>query len=86
MSSDSVGMSLRGGASRRGNSRSRSRHARRHSTKQRVFAALVGMALVGGGAYAATNWIVGLAASSSGESQAATVQNLTITAVASPRP
>ena len=42
------------------------------------------MALVGGGAYAATNWIVGLTGGSSGEGQSATVQNLTITAVASP--
>jgi hypothetical protein len=42
------------------------------------------MALVGGGAYAATNWVVGLNAGSSGEGQSATVTNLTITAVASP--
>jgi hypothetical protein len=42
------------------------------------------MALVGGGAFAATNWVVGLSAGSSGEGQSATVQNLTITAVASP--
>ena len=42
------------------------------------------MALVGGGAYAATNWVVGLNAASSGEGQSATIQNLTISAVASP--
>lgn len=42
------------------------------------------MALVGGGAYAATNWVVGLAAGSSGEGQSATITNLTITAVATP--
>jgi hypothetical protein len=58
--------------------------ARRQSRLRRVISALVGMALVGGGAFAATNWIVGLNAGSSGEGQSATVQNLTITAVASP--
>jgi hypothetical protein len=42
------------------------------------------MALVGGGSFAATNWIVGLSAGSSAEGQSATVQNLTIAAVASP--
>ena len=45
-----------------------------------VFGAL----LAGGGAFAATNWIVGLGAGSSGEGQSANVANLTITAVASP--
>ena len=38
------------------------------------------------GAYAATNWVVGLNAGSSGEGQSATIANLTITAVASPAP
>ncbi|MGC1237582.1 MAG: hypothetical protein WA860_02210 [Acidimicrobiales bacterium] len=51
---------------------------------RKVISALVGMALVGGGAFAATNWFVGVNAGSSGESQSATVQNLTIAAVASP--
>jgi hypothetical protein len=50
----------------------------------KAISAVVGIALVGGGAYAATNWIVGLAAGSSGEGQSATIANLTITAVASP--
>jgi hypothetical protein len=58
--------------------------ARRRSRLRRVVSALIGMALVGGGAFAATNWVVGLTAGSSSESQSATVQNLTITAVASP--
>jgi hypothetical protein len=40
--------------------------------------------LAGGTAYAATSWVVGLNASSSGQSQSAAVSNLTITAVASP--
>jgi hypothetical protein len=45
-----------------------------------VFGAL----LAGGGAYAATNWVVGLNGGSSGEGQSAAISNLTITAVASP--
>jgi len=44
----------------------------------------LGIALAGGGAYAATNWVVGLNAGSSGEGQSATLANLSITAVASP--
>jgi len=45
---------------------------------------VVGVLLAGGGAFAATNWVVGLGAGSSGEAQSANVANLTITAVASP--
>jgi len=45
---------------------------------------MLGFLLAGGGAYAASNWVVGLNAGSSGESQSATVSNLTIAAVASP--
>jgi hypothetical protein len=45
---------------------------------------VLGALLAGGGAYAATNWIIGLSAGSSGEGQSATISNLTITAVASP--
>jgi hypothetical protein len=58
--------------------------ARRKSRLRKVVSALIGMALVGGGAFAATNWVVGLNSGSSSESQSATVQNLTVTAVASP--
>jgi hypothetical protein len=47
-------------------------------------AAVVGTLLAGGGALAATNWVVGLNGSSSGEAQSATVSNLTISAVAAP--
>src|SRR5579872_6753052 len=54
------------------------------STSRKVLAAFLGMSLVAGGAYAATNWIVGLNGGSSGEGQSATVQNLTVTAVSSP--
>lgn len=44
----------------------------------------MGTVLAGSGAYAASNWVVGLNAGSSGEAQSATVSNLTISAVASP--
>ena len=57
---------------------------RNHSKGRKVLAAFLGVALVGGGAFATTNWVVGLVAGSSGQGQSATVQNLTITAVASP--
>jgi hypothetical protein len=50
----------------------------------RVISGFLGVALVGGGTYAATNWIVGLNGGSSGEGQSATVSNITIAAVASP--
>ncbi|MGH9019499.1 MAG: hypothetical protein ACRDV0_00550 [Acidimicrobiales bacterium] len=50
----------------------------------KIASALAGAALVAGGSYAATNWLVGLNAGSSGEAQSASVQNLTVTAVASP--
>src|ERR1039458_7459783 len=51
---------------------------------RRIVAAMIGMALVGGGAYAATNWVVALSAGSTAEGQSANIANLTITAVASP--
>jgi hypothetical protein len=54
------------------------------SLLSKVVSALVGMGLVGGGAYAATNWVVGLNSGSAAESQSATIANLTISAVASP--
>jgi hypothetical protein len=54
------------------------------SPKLKVLTALMGAALAGGAAFAATNWVVGLGTGSSGEAQSATVSNLTITAVASP--
>jgi len=58
----------------------------RKSLKLKMLTALLGAALAGGGAYAATNWVVGLNAGSSGQAQSATVSNLTITAVATPAP
>lgn len=56
----------------------------RWSPTPKIVAAFLGVALAGGGAYAATNWIIGLNAGSNGEGQSASVSNLTITAVASP--
>jgi hypothetical protein len=53
---------------------------------RKAIAVTAGMVLAGGAAYGATTWIVALSAGSSGEGQAATVQNLTITSVATPSP
>jgi hypothetical protein len=58
--------------------------ARRWSWKARAASAVVGAVMAGGGAYAATNWVVGLNTGSSGEGQSAGISNLTISAVASP--
>lgn len=57
---------------------------KRWSRKSKVVSAVVGSLLAGGAAYAATGWVVGLNGGSSGEAQSANVQNLTISAVASP--
>ncbi len=45
---------------------------------------IVGALLAGGGAFAVSNWVIGLNGGSSGEGQSASTANLTITAVASP--
>jgi hypothetical protein len=61
------------------------RAAPRHWTRGRkVLAAVCGVVLAAPAAYAATNWVVGLNSSSSGEAQSAGISNLTISAVASP--
>ncbi len=60
--------------------------ASRWSRRAKVVSAVCGCVLVAAGAYAATNWVVGLNAGSSGEGQSATIANLSITAVASPAP
>ena len=52
----------------------------------KLVSAVCGCVLVAAGAYAATNWVVGLNTGSSGEGQSATISNLSITAVASPAP
>jgi hypothetical protein len=56
----------------------------RMTRRTKIVSAVCGIVLAGAGAYAATNWVVGLNAGSSGEGQSATIANLTITAVASP--
>jgi hypothetical protein len=59
----------------------------RRSRKQRgarLCAVVAGVLLAGTGAYAATNWIVGLNSGSAGEGQSATISNLSISAIASP--
>jgi hypothetical protein len=50
----------------------------------KIVSAVCGILLAGVGAYAATNWLVGLNSGSSGEGQSAAISNLTISAVASP--
>lgn len=59
-------------------------HARRWSRRTKVASAVVGAVFAGGAAFAATNWVVGLNSGSAGEAQSASIQNLTISAVASP--
>ena len=58
--------------------------AGRSSRRMKIVSAVGGCLLVAAGAYAATNWVVGLTAGSSGEAQSGSIANLTITAVASP--
>jgi hypothetical protein len=62
----------------------KTRKAVRFSRRLKIVSAVCGALLVGVGAYAATNWGVGLTAGSSGEGQSASIANVSITAVASP--
>ena len=67
----------------------RTRRAHRwggYSKGRKVISVAAGMALAGGAAYGATNWVVALNSGSSGEGQAATIQNLTITSTITPLP
>jgi hypothetical protein len=63
-------------------------HRRRKFLSRRsiVVSAVIGALLAGGGAYAASSWVVGLNSSSSGQGQSATISNVTISAVATPSP
>jgi hypothetical protein len=75
------------GRTRRGPQHAKGRVGRlsaRMSLKVKVVTMVGGALLAGGGAFAATNWVTGLAAGSNGEAQSANIANLTITAVASP--
>jgi hypothetical protein len=56
----------------------------RYTRRMKIVSAVCGILLAGVGAYAATNWVVGLNSGSSGEGQSAAISNLTISAVASP--
>lgn len=56
--------------------------SKRWSRRTKIASAVIGALLTGAGAFAATNWVVGLSAGSSGEAQSATISNLTITATA----
>jgi hypothetical protein len=59
---------------------------RRFSWLTKGVSIVLGMVVVGAAAYAATNWVVGLASNSSGEAQSATLGKLTITATSSLAP
>jgi hypothetical protein len=60
------------------------RSLRSWSTGAKVISGITGVVLVGTGAYAATNWVVGLSSGSSSAAQSASINNLSISAVASP--
>ena len=60
------------------------KRAFRYTRRTKIVSAVCGILLAGVGAYAATNWVVGLNSGSSGEGQSASISNLTISAVASP--
>ena len=59
---------------------------RPRTVKAKVASSILGVVLAGGAAFAATNWVVGLVAGSSGAGQSANISNLSISAVASPSP
>jgi hypothetical protein len=59
---------------------------RRFSWLTKGVSIVLGMVVAGVGAYAATNWVVGLTSNSSGEAQSAVLGKLTISAVSSPAP
>ena len=59
---------------------------RRFSWLTKGISITLGMVLAGVAAFAATNWVVGLASNSSGEAQSATLGKLTIAATSSPAP
>ncbi len=56
------------------------------SARSKAIAGILGVMAAGAGAFAATNWIVGLNSGSSAEGRSGSVANLTIAAVASPSP
>ena len=73
----------RGGAHRRAGRRAGA-HRGGWATRTKIISGVLGAMITGGTAFAATNWVVGLNAGSSGEGQSASISNLTIAAVAVP--
>src|SRR5690349_1065258 len=59
-------------------------HFLAHALRRRVIVMVCAAVALAGGAYGASNWIVGLAGGSSGEGQSGGVSDITMTAVASP--
>jgi len=64
--------------------RRRALHVGSWSRKAKIASATIGALTAGGVAFAATNWTVGLATGSSGQSQSGAVSNISITATATP--
>lgn len=56
------------------------------SVTRKIISATIGVLLVGTASYAATSWLVGLAAGSNAEGRSSSVANITIAATASPSP
>lgn len=62
------------------------RRSKFFSRRSILVSVVIGALLAGGGAYAASSWVIGLGTGSSGEGQSATVSNVSISAVATPSP
>lgn len=71
---------------RRGDEPGRARCGLRTTLRTRVIAASLGVTVAGAGAYAASNWVVGVASASSGQARSASNANLIISATAAPAP
>jgi hypothetical protein len=69
---------------RRGGGEGARLRGRHGATVRAMVAASLGIAMAGGGVYAATNWVVGVASASSGQARSASTSNLIISATASP--
>lgn len=65
-------------------SRHRMSRPSRWSLRAKVVSGVIGTLMAGAAAYAATNWTVSLANGSSAQGQSASINNVTITAVATP--
>lgn len=65
-------------------SRHRNLRPSRWSLRAKVISGAMGAMMAGAAAFAATNWTVGVASGSSAEGQSASINNVTITAIATP--